>query len=217
MNKRCSIKFKVVGIALILDVVLGYLYFSATKLILTAGGEIFQSQISNCSYYAIEDCLNENIDFASICKIEKTNDGSISFIQTNTQIANYIVKKISLDCFDYMDAEIKKGFKIPFGVFTGVKILAGFGPEVNIKLATALSVECKIERTFASVGINQTRQTLSAIIVTDITVFAPLYNKKYNGKIEMILFDNVIVGKVPSVFLNTKTLTSDKIDYNTQN
>ena len=63
---------------------------------------------------------------------------------------------------------------------------------------------------------NQTRQTLSAIIVTDITVFAPFYNKNYNGKIEMILFDNVIVGEVPSVFLDTKTITSGKIDYNTQ-
>ena len=145
MNKRCNIKLKVVAIALILDLFLGYLYFSATRLILTAGGEIFQSQISNCTYYAIEDCLNENIDFANICKIEKNDDGKVSFVQTNTQLANYIVKKISLDCYEYMDAEIKKGFKLPFGVFTGVKMLAGFGPDVNLKLATALSVECKIK------------------------------------------------------------------------
>ena len=206
MYKVKKFKRKVILIFVIFDLTLAYLYFTATPLILSAGGEIFKSNISNCSYYAIEKCINEDFEFDKICTIERDSNGKVVFIKSDTLLVNYLVKKLSLECYDYMNEYISNGFEIPIGAFSGVSLLAGYGKKVNVKLTTALSVECKLVRTFNSAGINQTRQTFSAIILTEITVFAPFYRKYYDGKIEVILFDNLIVGTVPETYLNADVI-----------
>ncbi len=208
MKKIRKRKCKIIFIAILIELILNYVYFASTKLILDAGGEIFKANISNCSYYAIEKCIEEDFDFDKICQIEKDADGNVTFIKSDTLLLNYVVKKLSLDCYDFMDEYVQKGFDIPLGAFSGIKLLAGFGPLINVKLATALSVECKIVRNFTSAGINQTRQTFSAIIYTEITVFAPFYKEHYDGNIEIVLFDNLIVDKVPETYLNASVIAS---------
>jgi len=210
--KKCSkFKRKLLLIAICFDVVLSLIYFSTVKLVLKAGGEIFKSNISNCSYYAIEKCISDKVQINDLYKIQKDNNGKIVFIETDALLLNYIVKNLALDCYDYMNEYVSGGFEIPLGAFSGVKLLAGYGPKVNVKLTTALSVECKIVRTFTSAGINQTRQTLSAVIFTEITVFAPFYREYYDGNIEIVLFDNLIVGEVPSTYLDVQVLASGKV------
>ena len=211
MKKCKKSKRKAVFIAIILVVMLSFIYFSSTKLVLKAGGEIFKSNISNCSYYAIEKCIEDKVQINDVYKIQKDNNGKIVFIETDALLLNYIVKNLALDCYDYMNEYVEGGFDIPLGAFSGIKLLAGYGPKVNVKLTTALSVECKIVRTFSSAGINQTRQTLSVIIFTEITVFAPFYREYYDGNIEIVLFDNLIVGEVPSTYLDAQVLASGKV------
>ena len=211
MIKCKKIKRKVLLMLIVIDIVFSYLYLSATKLVLKAGGEIFKSNISNCSYYAIERCIDDKTKIAEVYNLQKDINGKIVFVETNALLLNYIVKNLALDCYEYMQEYINGGFNIPLGAFTGVKLLAGYGPLVNISLATALSVECKIVRTFSSAGINQTRQTLSAIIFTEITVFAPFYKECYDGSIEIVLFDNLIVGEVPNSYMDIQVVASGKV------
>ena len=205
-TKKRRIKF-ILFFALI-DFALGYLYFSASNLILEAGGQIFQTSVSNCSYYAIEQCIDEKFAFDSVCKIQTDTNGNITLITTDTLLLNYLVKELSLDCYNYMNEVMQSGFSLPAGVFTGIKPLSGLGPKVNLKLATALSVECRILRTFEQAGINQTRQVLSALIYTEIYVFAPFNKQKFDGTIEIVVYDNFIVGKVPECYLDTSVLAS---------
>ena len=216
-NIRCKKrknKLKFFIIFIIADLVLGYLYFSATKLVLEAGGQSFQTNISNCSYYAIEKCIQEDFAFSKVCDVQKDVNGNIVFIGTDTLLLNHIVKQLSLDCYEYLDKVIKNGVDLPLGTFSGIRLLSGVGPTVNTKLNTALSVECRILRTFSSAGINQTRQTLSANIYAEIYIFAPFYKQKYEGAIEIVLFDNLIVGKVPNTYFDATVLASGKVNEN---
>ena len=193
-------------------IVFSIIYFSATKLVLKFGEASFKSNISNCSYYAVEKLINEEVNFASVYNIQKDNNGKIVFIETNALLLNYIVKDLALDSYEYMQDCINSGVFIPLGAFSGVKLLAGYGPLVKVDLMTTLSVECKIVRTFASAGINQTRQTLSAIIFTEITIFAPFYKEYCNGSIEIVLFDNLIVGEVPANYMEVQIVASGKVE-----
>ena len=212
MKKCKNIKRKLFLMLIVTDIVFGFIYFSATKLVLRYGGEVFKSNISNCSYYAVEKCIDDEIEFSKVYNIQKDNGGKIVFIETNALLLNYIVKNLALDCYEYMQDCIDGGFNIPLGAFTGVKLLAGYGPLVNVNLTTALSVECKIQRSFCSAGINQTRQSLSAIIFSEITVFAPFYSEYYNGSIEIVLFDNLIVGEVPESYMDVRVIASGKVE-----
>lgn len=187
------------------------LYFSSTSLILDAGGETFKANISNCSYYAVEKCIQEKFDFSKACQIQKDDSGNVVFIQSDALLLNYFASKLSLFCYDYMKDALSKGFFVPIGSFTGIKAISGMGEKVCVKLNTALSVDCKIVRSFVSAGINQTRQTFSLVINTEIKVFAPFYKKGYEGKVEVVLFDNLIIGKVPQTYLDSVVVASGSV------
>ena len=207
-----NLKSKIIIIALIFDLIFSYLYFSATAIILDEAGEAFKSNISNCSYYAIQDYLKDGYDFSQLCKIERDSNGRITLIQTDAFLTNYLVKELALDCYDYMDKVVCGGLYIPSGSLTGLKLLAGYGSKVKVNINSVLSVECKIVRTIESAGINQTRQTLSADILCEITVYAPFYKKYYSESIEVVLLDNLIVGEVPSSYFNATIVASGSVN-----
>ena len=204
--KKNFFKLKIGLILVVFDLIISYLYFSSTKLILKYGGETFKSEVSNCSYYAVEKCLEMKIDFTDITKFSINDSGDIVLVSTDTLLVNLIAKKLALDCYDFMNETIEDGFLVPIGSFTGIKFLSGFGQKIPINLSTTLSVGCKILREFEQAGINQTRQVISSIISTEIIVFAPFVKDRYYDEIEVVLSDNVIVGKIPDTYLNSSLL-----------
>lgn len=208
--KRKRLKRKIIIFFFVLDIFLTYVYCCATNLILDYASTDFQYYISNCSYYALNECLSEKFDFASVCEVQKNNSGEVTLIKTDTLLLNYISQKLALSCYDTLSEYMQRGLNVPLGTFSGIRLLSGFGKKVNVKITNTLSVECNISRSFTQAGINQTRQVISAIIHADITVYSLLKSKYYVGDIEIPLYDNVIVGKVPEVYLGDGLLAKGK-------
>ena len=197
-------------ILIVADLFITYVYACAANLVLEYASTDFQYYVSNCSYYALNECLNENFDFSNVCEVQKNNDGEITFIKTDALLLNYASQKLALACYDYLSEYAQKGVYVPIGTFSGIRLFSGFGKKVNVKLTHTLSVECRISRSFSQAGINQTRQVLSAIIHADITVYTLFKNKYYGGDIEIPLYDNLIVGKVPNVYLGEAIVAGGK-------
>lgn len=211
-NSLKSLKNKLIAIFLLCVIVFLRLYFSSTKIILQMGGEAFKSQISNCSYNAVEKCIENKDLFNSLSTVKVNQSGDIVMVESNSLLVNLLAKNLALYCYDFITQSVSEGVLIPRGAFTGIKFLAGFGKKVRVKLASTLSVECKILREFSTAGINQTRQVLSAVIYTEITVFAPFFKEKYDGEIEVVLLDNLIVGKVPSTYLDLSVIGKSQVN-----
>ena len=203
-------KRKIALTLIIADVFITYVYCCATNLVLEYAATDFQYYVSNCSYYALNECLSEKFDFSSVCEVQKNNDGEITFIKTDALLLNYASQKLALSCYSYLSDYAQKGVFVPIGTFSGIRLFSGLGKKVNVKLTHTLSVECRISRSFSQAGINQTRQVLSAIIHADITVYTLFKNKYYGGDIEIPLYDNLIVGKVPSVYLGEAIVAGGK-------
>lgn len=184
-----------------------YIFFSASKLIIDAGGEDFNSSVSNCSYYAIKKCINLH-DLSDLCSVEKNKADEIQFVKTNSLKINAVLSDLALDCYDYLSELIAKGYDVPIGAFTGFRLLAGVGPKINVKIITVLSVQCDIVREFVSVGINQTHLTLSCVIRSDLIAYSLFDKKKYTSEIEVTIYDNYIVGKIPETFLASEIIAS---------
>lgn len=210
-TKRKRFKRRLFTFFLIFDVIFCYVYTCAVNLIFEYAAKDFQYYISNCSYYAIADLLNENYDFSSLCKVEKNSAGEIIYISTDTLLVNYASKKLALNCYEYLSKYTQRGVNVPLGTFSGIRFFSGMGKKVNVKLTNTLSVECKIMRSFTSAGINQTRQVISAIIHSDVTVYSLFKNKYYCGDIEVALCDNVIVGTIPEFYLNGAVVSESKV------
>ena len=208
--RRKRLKRRLIIIFLALDVFFAYVYCCATNLILDYASTDFQYYISNCSYYALNECLNEKFDFAGVCEVQKNDSGEVTLIKTNALLLNYVSQKLALSCYDFLSEYTQQGVNVPLGTFSGIRLISGFGKKVNVKVTNTLSVECRISRSFMQAGINQTRQVISAIIHADITVYSLFKSKYYVGDIEVPLYDNVIVGKVPEVYLGEGLLASGK-------
>lgn len=186
-----------------------YIFFSASKLVIDISGENFNSSVSNCSYYAVKKCI-EIHDLSDLCYIEKNSLGEIEFIKTNSLKINAVLSDLALDCYDYLSELIKKGYNIPIGAFTGIRLLAGVGPKINVKIITVLSVQCDIVREFVSVGINQTRMTLACIIRSDLIAYSLFDKKNYTSEIQVMIYDNYILGKIPETFLTSEIIATKK-------
>lgn len=204
MKKVKGKKIKVFAIFLL--IIICYVYFSATNLILQLGESDFKSMISNCSYYALGDIIKEDFKFDEICTFTKNQNGDVILVNTNMLLVNYLNKKLSLNCSNYIKNYVSKGVTVPIGVFTGIRLFSGFGKRVNLKLVTTISVDCDVKRQFISCGVNQTRQILSVMLHTKIDVITFFKTKSVCEDIEIAVFDNLIVGKVPDTYLSADLL-----------
>ncbi len=210
-KKKSKFKRKLVAFFIAFDIFFAYVYVCAMNLIFEYAAKDFQYYVSNCSYYAVKDCLSEDIDFSSLCSVQKNDSGEIVFIKTDTFLLNYLSQKLALNCYEYLSKYTATGVNVPLGSFCGIRLLAGYGKKINVKLTCALSVECRILREFVSAGINQTRQVLSLVIHSEISIFSLFKSKYCDGDIEVVLCDSVIIGKVPEIYLQNEELARSSI------
>ena len=97
------------------------------------------------------------------------------------------------------------------GAFTGIRLISGFGAKVRMKVISVASVKCDFVSEFAQAGINQTRHSLYLNINCVVNVVTKTKTKKINDKITVLVFDNLIVGKVPNVVVTPITIGKSEI------
>jgi len=201
---KLKVKAVFVIITLLLDVLVFYLFSSASRLIYDYGADNFQTYVSNSSYEAIEKVIPPDRNLSSIVAVVKNSSGEIEMISTNTAEVNIIAKDLSNYCFNSLQSYMQSGVDVPIGAFSGVNLLAAVGPKIRVNFIGNLSVSCEIKREFVSAGINQTRSILSAVIVSEVYVYSFRKNEKFVCGIEVPLYDTVIVGEVPENYFTAQ-------------
>ncbi len=154
---------------------------------------------------AIEDSLIVGgYTYDDFINIKYNNQGNISAILPNTININLFSRKIATVAQEYIDKVIDDGVDIAIGTFTGLNFLTGKGSKINFKLVPVGSILVSFLSNFNSAGINQTIHKLSIIVETTMTVVMPLESQIIKFNTECIVCENLIVGEVPSVYLNGK-------------
>ena len=75
-------------------------------------------------------------------------------------------------------------------------------------LISVASVKCDILSEFRSAGINQVRHVLYLNIISVVSLVTKTTTKTVSDKINVLVYDNLIVGKVPEVFITSQLLGS---------
>lgn len=94
-----------------------------------------------------------------------------------------------------------KGVNIPLGTFFGLPILVGQGPNVNIKLIPIGSINCVFSSKFSNAGINQTNHKIYLEVYSNINIILPTASHTVNTKTQIMIAENIIIGKVPQTYL----------------
>lgn len=177
------------------------LYVSSNRIVIEYALKSFNSAISSASYYAIDKIVDEEYSYEDIVKIKTDDQGQISMVAANGYQVNKIAAVVAENAFNYLSKEVAKGAEVPIGAFTGFRLFSGFGKRIPMKVVSISSVKCNMVSEFQQAGINQTRHSLYLKINCEASVVTKTQTKEVSDQISVLVFDNLIVGKVPNVLL----------------
>lgn len=81
-------------------------------------------------------------------------------------------------------------------------MLAGRGPGVKIRISSIGNVETDLKSEFYSQGINQTLHRIYLQVKCEVSILTPFENITKDITNQVLLAENVIVGKIPSTYYN---------------
>jgi len=157
--------------------------------------------------YAIADTMNQSVSYGDLVTIVKNDNENVSFIEANSVRINILSKTMSKVVMNNFLEFAKNPIKIALGSFSGISILAGTGPKIAYKVSPYGEVFCNFSSNFNSAGINQTHHKIYLNILIKINVVLPFKKLVINSSSEVLLCENLIIGKIPEVYLNSNNLT----------
>ena len=96
-----------------------------------------------------------------------------------------------------------------FGTFTGIKLLAGRGPIIHIKISSIGNVKTDLKSEFSSQGINQTLHRVYLQVECEVNILTPFDNIKRRITNQVLIAENVIVGHIPETYYNLEGLKQE--------
>lgn len=204
--KKTTIKI-LVTILLIIIAILCYFHFYVNP-------QIFNANVSYMKASAIKAVNNGLVetlslsDYEDLVSIEKDSNGKVNLIKINSANANKLNSDILKATQTALEHSDDMQIDIPIGTFTGLPILNGVGSTIPVKLVPIGSVETKFVSRFDSVAINQSCHKIMLKLSANISLLLPLGAKEVNVTTQILVAECVIVGEVPSVYLNTDNLTN---------
>ena len=204
--KKKKRRFKFICFLLAVATLSCSLYFSSNKIMEELALSSFSALISNASYHAIDKIIDSKYDYQSLVKVTTDKDGQITMVLTDSFKVNSIATLAAKNAYDFLDKNTKLGVGVPLGTFTGIRLISGFGEKINMRLISVSSVKCEIVSDFKEGGINQTRHLLTVNIYCAVDLITKTSSRRVEDKISVLVYDNLIVGKVPEVFVNTQII-----------
>jgi len=151
---------------------------------------------------AVYEKVVKDTEYKDIVYVHKDSDGKIVMLQANTVILNQIMAKTIKAVLNEMSNLESEKIEIPLGQVTGSVLLAGYGPRVDVRIIPTKQINIEVENKFEQAGINQTRHLIYFKIMSRIKIAVPMLNKELNVCTTVPLAETIIVGDVPSTYVD---------------
>ena len=210
-DKNLKRKQKIVKIFIIMVIA-----FSTVKIVLDAILPIFDTLCKDkaksiATIISNEEATNvmKEHTYDELFTLEKDKDENITMIKSNIIAINEIISDVAVKIQNKINQRGRENIEIALGSFTGFKLLSGKGPGVPIKISSIGNVETDLRSEFSEKGINQTLHRVYLKVDCEVSILTP-----YNSIIEkvsnqVLLIENVIVGKIPSTYYNLEGFNSN--------
>lgn len=192
--------------------------FSTVKIVLDAISPIFNALCEDkaksiatiISNNEATNVMKEHT-YDELFTIEKDNDGNITMIKSNVIPINEIISDVAVKIQNSINERGKENIKIAIGSFTGSKLLSGRGPGIPIKISSIGNVETDLRSEFSAQGINQTLHRVYLQVDCEVSILTPYNTISEKVSNQVLLIENVIVGKIPSTYYNLDGIDSSNV------
>ena len=151
---------------------------------------------------AVEKILSENAPaYSEIVSINYAEDNTVTGITTDIVKLNLFKSRVTNAIDEEFNKKEKTHITVSLGTATGIALLSGLGPYIDIGTGFSSSTQSNFENVFTSAGINQTQHSVMLNIKT--TVILTMSGKRINQTVEtsFCIAQTVIVGSVPNVMV----------------
>lgn len=199
VNKKVA--WSILCIAIIICGVLFYLNQFVNPIIINSSSAKVRSLSQDAINTAVFEVIKDSTIYDTLIHILRNESGDIIMISSNAVQINSLTRDIMENAQLKLEKMGGKGVEIPVGTFTGMPIFVGKGPNVKIKLIPIGAINCSFSSQFINAGINQTNHKIYIEVSSKVNVILPTANKVVTTKTEIMIAENIIVGKVPQTYL----------------
>lgn len=142
------------------------------------------------------------IDYDELVHITRDGKGNVLSIEADAQNVNLLARQTVTLSMTNLNAACEEGIPVPIGAFTGIEVLAGFGPEVTFQIIPVGMVTAEFESTFETAGLNQTVHSIYLNVMATVSIVLPSKSREVQVSTDVLVCESVIVGKVPDAYLH---------------
>lgn len=166
---------------------------------------IAESRAKNIAIEAVNDSVwkvlsDENISYDTLVSFVNAPDGSVDAFVIDSVKLNTVCAEIRRRITEYFTNLSEKIISIPTGSLTGIDLLAGKGPKIDIGITLSGSAQTEIVNNFETAGINQTRHQIILKVKTKVYIIMQSGNLTIETQNSIIAAETVIVGDVPEIY-----------------
>lgn len=147
--------------------------------------------------------------YEDLVTIYKDSNDNITMIKSNITPINLIISDVAEKIQKRLDSVDGEEIGIKLGNFTGTRILFGRGPSIPMKLETIGNVQTDLRSEFKEAGINQTIHRIYLQVDCEVNILTPYNVVNESISNQVLIAENVIVGKIPESYYNLKGLNAD--------
>lgn len=149
---------------------------------------------------------------SQLVTVQKDSGGDIALITANTALINDIAQKTASEVQNNVGLLAGSGVKIPLGTATGFPLLTGKGPLLSVDVDPVGRTVCVFRSEFFSQGINQTLHRIILDVSVTVEIVMAGHIETVETAVPVIVSESVIVGNIPSVYLDGITLGQAQSD-----
>lgn len=170
--------------------------------------DLAETQVKNTTSDLTNDAIAKQIadgviQYDRIVYFEKDLDGRITALKTNMSEVN----RLKTDILNLINDEIlaldTSDIGIPLGSLFLPELFSGKGPSIPVHILSIRNSDAAFSSRFSQAGINQTLHQLIMIVSVDVAVLVLGQTSSFSVTSEVVVAETVIVGDVPSTFLQT--------------
>ena len=170
--------------------------------------DLAETQVKNTTSDLTNDAIAKQIaegviQYDRIVYFEKNLDGRITALKTNMSEVN----RLKTDILNLINDEIlaldTSDIGIPMGSLFLPELFSGKGPAIPVRILSIRNSDATFASKFSQAGINQTLHQLTMVVSVDVAVLVLGQTSSFTLSSEVVVAETVIVGEVPSTFLQT--------------
>ena len=213
IRKRSKKKGLIVALVIISAIIAGVVFFvvrNVNPVIEAISSEKIRAIATEAVSKSVLDIMSQNTshDYISIVRDDKN---SIKSVDINTDAINGLAHTITIEAQKNINSAGQDGITIPVGSLSGITLLTGIGPNINIKIYLVGSTQTQIISEFTDTGINQTSHRLYFDIQGSVAVAVPGLKSNVKTSTRVLMSETIIEGDVPSTNLHAVSV-GDMLD-----